>query len=355
MKQTVFRARVRHLRALARMDSAPTLPDAASTHAATIPLADPPVRKWRSLLWRFVVLLFFAGVAALIWSRARQVDWSAVGDAITRYTTLELGLAFFAAALGHVCSGSYDLIGRWYTGHFMPKRRTFAINAIAYAFSLNLGAMVGGWAFRVRLYTRFGLPVSVVARIIVMAVVTNWGGFTMLAGGLLLIWPPQLPDAWGVPVLAIRAVGVLLLGVVAAYVAACAVGRRRGWTMKVRGQQMRLPTLSMAVVQLSLSSASWVLMAVSLWMLLPADLSFVRVIESLFASSIAGAALHVPGNVGVLEGSFTTLMAADLDEVRALAGILAFRAVYYLAPFALAAVAYGVMEGVARRHRKKKN
>ena len=321
------------------MASAPALPDAASTHAATIPLADPPVRRWRSRLWRLVVLLFFAGVAALIWSRARQVDWTAVGEAITGYSAFELGMAFLAAALAHACSGSYDLIGRWYTGHFMPKRRTFAINAIAYAFSLNLGAMVGGWAFRVRLYTRFGLPVSVVARIIVMAVVTNWSGFVLVTGALLMFWPPQLPEVWGVPVIAIRAVGLLMLGTVVAYLAACLIGRRRGWSLRVRGQTMRLPTLPMAIAQLSLSSVSWVLMSLSLWMLLPADLSFVRVIESLFASSIAGAALHVPGNVGVLEGSFTTLMARDLDEVQALAGILAFRAVYFLVPFAIAAIA----------------
>jgi uncharacterized membrane protein YbhN (UPF0104 family) len=306
------------------------------------------------VIWRLLVVFFFAGVAALIFSRARQVNWDAVGDALQSYTTLELGLALLAAGLGHLCSGSYDLIGRRYTGHFMPKRRVFAINAIAYAFSLNLGALVGGWAFRVRLYTRFGLPVSVVARIIVLAVVTNWSGFTLLAGVLLLFWPPALPEAWNVPVAALRGVGVVMLGIVGAYLAACVIGRRRGWTYRVRGQQMRMPTLPMAVAQLSLSSASWLLMAVSLWMLLPAHLTFTRVIEALFACSIAGAALHVPGNVGVLEGSFTTLMARDLDEVQALAGILAFRAVYFLVPFALAAVGYAFMEVFARMHRKTK-
>ncbi|THD04309.1 hypothetical protein B1810_05970 [Panacagrimonas perspica] len=336
------------------MDSAPAVPDAASTHAAGIPLAGPPPRRIRAVIWRVLIILFFTGVATLIFARARQVDWEAVGDALAGYTAFELGLAFVAAALGHLCSGSYDLIGRWYTGHFMPRRRVFAINAIAYAFSLNLGALVGGWAFRVRLYTRFGLPVAVVARIIVLAVVTNWSGFTLLAGLLLLFWPPALPEAWNIPVVAIRGVGVLMLAIIGAYLAACVIGRRRGWTCRVRGQQMRMPTLPMAAAQLSLSSVSWLLMTVSLWMLLPAHLTFVRVIEALFACSIAGAALHVPGNVGVLEGSFTTLMATDLDEVQALAGILAFRAVYFLVPFAAAAVGYGFMEVFARRHRKTK-
>ncbi len=227
------------------MDSAPAVPDAVATHAASIPTADPiagkPHGRLRALAWRMLLLLFFAGVAALIASRARQVDWSAVGVALRSYSAIELGMAMLAAALGHLCSASYDLIGRRYTGHFMSTPRVVSINAIAYAFSLNLGALVGGWAFRVRLYTRFGLPVPVIARIIVLAVVTNWSGFTLLAGGLLLAWPPHLPEDWGVPTLAIRGVGLLLLGVVVAYLAACAIGRRRGWTLRVRGQQMRCP------------------------------------------------------------------------------------------------------------------
>lgn len=342
------------MRAPDQMDSASAIPDAASTQAAPIPLADSPRRRLRTIVWRGVVVLFFAVVAALIFSRARQVNWEAVGDALWSYSAFELGFAFLAAALGYVCSGSYDLIGRRYTGHCLPTRRVFAINAIAYAFSLNLGALVGGWAFRVRLYTRFGLPVAVVARIIVLAVVTNWSGFVLLSGLLLMVWPPALPEVWNVPVAALRAVGLVLLAVIGAYVAACAMGRQRGWSFRVRGQQMRLPTLPMALAQLSLSSVSWLLMAVSLWLLLPAGVSFARVVESLFACSIAGAALHVPGNVGVLEGSFTALMSTELDEVQALAGILAFRAVYFLIPFVLAAIGYGVMETLGRRHRKSK-
>jgi glycosyltransferase 2 family protein len=306
-------------------------------------------RRWIALLWRALMLAFFVAVATLIVTRARQVDWARVGESLASYGAVELLLAFVAAALGYACTGSYDLIGRRYTGHGLSAWRTFSINAVAYAFSLNLGALIGGWGFRVRLYTRFGLPVWMVLRIIVLAVVTNWGGFVLLSGLLLLLWPPALPPEWSVPVMALRAAGIALLGIVAAYLGACAIGHRRGWALQVRGQRMRLPSLRMGLAQLVLSIASWLLMAAALALLLPADLSFKRVVESLFASSVAGAALHVPGNVGVLEGSFAALMANDLDEVDALAGVLAFRAVYFLAPLALAGVGYAALEVGARR------
>jgi uncharacterized membrane protein YbhN (UPF0104 family) len=337
-----------------------TVVDSATTpvHHEVLPLPPPPApvrrKRWIALVWRALLLLFFVCVATLIASKASQVDWARVGESLSSYSATELLLAFVAAALGYVCTGSFDLIGRRYTGHRLSKLRTFSINAVAYAFSLNLGALVGGWGFRVRLYTRFGLPVWVVLRIIMLAVVTNWSGFVLLTGLLLLLWPPALPTQWAVPVVALRACGVILLGAIGAYLTACAIGHKRGWAMKVRGERMRLPSLHMGIAQLLLSCASWLLMAAALALLLPADLPFKRVVESLFASAIAGAALHVPGNVGVLEGSFAALMASELDEVDALAGILAFRAVYFLAPFLLAGVGYAVLETSARRQRRKK-
>lgn len=335
------------------MDSVP----ATEPHdALSLPPPPAPVkrRRWITLLWRALLLLFFVSVTTLIVSRASQVDWSRVGASLSSYSATELLLAFIAAALGYLCTGSYDLIGRRYTGHRLSALRTFSINAVAYAFSLNLGALMGGWGFRVRLYTRFGLPVWVVLRIIILAVVTNWGGFVMLSGLLLLLWPPALPVEWEVPVAALRGAGLLLLGMVGAYLSACAIGHRRGWALQVRGERMRLPSLKMGIAQLLLSAASWLLMAAALAMLLPADLPFKRVVESLFVSAIAGAALHVPGNVGVLEGSFAALMSAELDEVDALAGILAFRAVYFIAPFVIAGVGYAALETSARRLRRKK-
>lgn len=336
----------------------PSTPSVTVEPHLTLPLAPPQPPsgrlRWLGLVWRALLLMFFLGVATLIVSRASQVDWARVGDSLASYTATELLLAFFAAALGYVCTGSYDLIGRRYTGHRLPGMRVFSINAIAYAFSLNLGALLGGWGFRVRLYTRFGLPLWVVLRIIVLAVVTNWSGFVLLSGLLLLLWPPALPVEWAVPVAALRGAGVLMLSVIGAYLSVCAIGRRRGWTFRVRGEPMRMPSLPMALAQLTLSTASWLLMAAALALLLPAELSFKRVVESLFLSSLAGAALHVPGNVGVLEGSFAALMAVELDEVDALAGILAFRAVYFLAPFAIAGIGYAALEASARRLRRKK-
>ena len=52
-----------------------------------------------------------------------------------------------------------------------------AVNFISYAFNLNLGALVGGVAFRYRLYTQLGLKLGVITRVLSLSMLTNWLGY----------------------------------------------------------------------------------------------------------------------------------------------------------------------------------
>jgi glycosyltransferase 2 family protein len=305
---------------------------------------------WQRKAMRALVALFFLGIAALIVQRAMQVEWSKVGEALRAFGPTQMLAAFALSLAGYACAASYDLLGRRYVGHRLPVGRTLGINAIAYAFSLNLGALAGGWGFRLRLYTRFGLELPVVARLILFAVVTNWSGFILVAGVLLLGWPPALPEPWSLPETALRGIGAVLVLLIAAYLLLCAIGHRRGWKLHWRGEALDAPPLTLALAQVTMSSASWLLMAAALAQLLPDTLAFERTLTALFAASLLGAALHVPGSVGVLEGGLTTLLGGEIGGTTALAGALAFRVVYYFLPFVMAAIAYLGMERASRRN-----
>lgn len=312
-----------------------------------ISLTHPPSPASR--LWQWLFALFAVGVLALIAVRARAVDWAQVGESLGAYGAGTVMVAALLALGAHAAAGCYDLIGRRHVGHRLPTLRVFSINAIAYAFSLNLGAMLGGWAFRVRLYLRYGLRGRAVAQIIALAIVTNWLGFVLLSGAALALWPPDLPGGLPPAPGVLRALGVLLLLAVGAYVGACVLGRRRNWSVHLRGVDLRLPTPAMAGLQLLLSTLSWLLMTAALACLLPGELPFSRVLVALFVSSIAGAAFHVPGGVGVLEAGVTEMLSDSIAETEVLAAVLTFRAVYYLLPFALACAAYAFLEIGAHR------
>lgn len=310
-------------------------------------------KRWRWVRdpWvrHFLSVAFLGVVAWLLASKIGSIDWPAVGRALREYDAQPLLAAAGLSLVGYAAAASYDLLGRRYVGHRLSRSRTFAINFIAYAFSLNLGALVGGWAFRVRLYARFALGAGQIARIIAFAVVTNWSGFVLLGGVVFLFWPPDLPSPWPLERTGGRLLGAAMLCAVAAYLGSSALGHRRGWKIRLRGAEFAPPYPQLALLQLALSSVSWLMIALAMDRLMPEEVPFPKMLAVLFAASLIGAATHVPGSLGVLEGSFLVLLGPDVERARVLAALFAFRVVYYLIPLALAAIGYTALELVARR------
>lgn len=312
----------------------------------TDPASSRPRRRpaWLRAGLPWLLPAFVLVVLGILVSRARLIDWPAVGAALAAYRADTLLLAASLALCGHLCAGSYDLIGRWYTGHRLSARKVMATNLTAYVFAHNLGALVGGWGFRLRLYLRAGLDAGCVARIIAIAVLTNWSGFILLAGLTLLLAPPSLPELGATAALPLRVIGAALLGVLLATLLLSRLAQRRGWRLRLRGQQLVVPPPRMLLVQIALSSFSWLCMAATLHVLLPAGVGGVETMGMLFFSSIAGALLHVPGGLGVLEGSLALLLGPRLGIAEVVAAAVAFRCVYYFLPLLAAAALYAVTE-----------
>ena len=70
---------------------------------------------------------------------------------------------------------------------------------------------------------------------------------------------------------------------------------------------------------------------------------------TLLLAAIAGVVTHIPGNLGVLEAVFLALLSQRMPQHELLAGVVAYRVIYYLIPLAIAAAAYVVMEARAKR------
>jgi uncharacterized membrane protein YbhN (UPF0104 family) len=83
--------------------------------------------------------------------------------------------------------------------------------------------------------------------------------------------------------------------------------------------------------------------------LLQTRVDYVTVLGVLMVAAVAGAITHIPAGLGVLEAVFLALLSDAVPAHVLLAALLAYRAIYYLVPFAVAAALYGVIE--ARRPR----
>lgn len=309
-------------------------------------------RPLRARATQLLALLIAVAVIVMLASRMHTIDWSAVESALRAYHATTLLLVALLTAGSYLAASCYDLVGRRYTGHQLPTATVFSINAIAYAFALNLGALLGGWAFRFRLYRRLQLRAPRIAQIIVLSVITNWSGFFLLAGLVFSLAPPPLPDALSSMGVASRSIGIALLLLVIAYLGACAFGGPRQWTLRIRRVELPMPELRIALIQLLLSSLNWLLMAAALATLLPDDLPYTQVLAALCVGSVAGLILRVPGGVGVLEAGVAQMLSSRIDAASAVAAVLAFRAIYYLVPLVIAALGYAGLERMMRTRRR---
>lgn len=309
-------------------------------------------QSWWPWARRVAVWGFFALIAWLIVRQALVVEWEDVFDAIRALPAASLLAAGALAAGSFALYSTYDLLGRHLTRHKLGTPTVMGVTFISYAFNLNLGSLVGGVAFRYRLYSRLGLSNDTITRVLGFSMLTNWLGYLVVAGAAFCFWPMALPPEWKIGSEGLRILGAALLAVALAYVAVCIFARGR--VLRVRGHGLKVPGLAMAALQLAMSYANWSLIGGVIWFLLQGQVAYVQVLAVLLVAAVAGVVTHVPAGLGVLEAVFVALLSHEVPQAQLLGALLAYRGLYYLLPLAVAALAYLFTEARARRLRGRR-
>jgi uncharacterized membrane protein YbhN (UPF0104 family) len=308
-------------------------------------------RAARSGRWAAVrragAILFALLVLGLLANHARTVDWGAVIGSVRATPLRALGVAGALALASYAVYCSFDLIGRWHTEHALRPIEVAAVAFTSYAFNLNFGSLVGGIAFRYRLYGRLGLNATTTSGILALSLATNWLGYFFLAGGLFLWRPLALPPAWGIGSDGLHILGALLWLGVAGYLALCAFARGR--VLHLRGHGLELPSIRIALLQIAVAALNWLLIGGVLYVLLQQRIDYPSVLSVLLVGAVAGVVTHVPAGLGVLEAVFVALLSHRATQGDVLGALVVYRAIYYLAPLACAAVLFPVLEAHARR------
>jgi uncharacterized membrane protein YbhN (UPF0104 family) len=307
--------------------------------------------RWWPIVKRVLTGAFFAAVAWLLVEQARSVEWTKVGKVLADYPLTLLLAAGALAILSHAIYSSFDLLGRRWTGHELPVRQVVPITFVSYAFNLNMGSLVGGFGFRYRLYSRYGLPNDVITRVLGLSLATNWLGYLWVGGALFALRVVTPPENWKMGAGALQLVGAGMLAAGVAYVVLCATMPGREWS--VRGHTVKLPPLKMALLQLVLSALNWSTMGFIIYTLLGQRIDYPTVLAVLLVAAVAGVLTHIPAGLGVLEAVFIALLAHRVPRDEILAALIAYRGLYYLLPLAIATAVYLTLEARARKAREQ--
>jgi uncharacterized membrane protein YbhN (UPF0104 family) len=291
-----------------------------------------------------VSLTIIAVAIVVLYHILREIDPDELIDAIeaTNWRTFLIAGSFVAA--GYLTLTFYDLFALRTIGRSdVPYRVAALAGFTSYAVGHNVGASVfSGGAVRYRIYSGWGLSVIEVTKICFVAGLTFWlGNATVL--GLGILQAPQAARALDqLPLWTNRLVAIVILALLAAYVAWVWVKPRvigrEGWQVTLPGGPLTLLQIAIGIVDLACCAAA-------MYMLVPDEpnLGFVTVAVIFVAATLLGFASHAPGGLGVFDAAMLVAL-WQFDKEDLLAGLLLFRLLYYIVPFVLSLAVLGARE-----------
>src|SRR6201981_2777896 len=276
----------------------------------------------------------------------RTINGAEVIDAIVTTDWRDIALSATFVAGGYFTLTFYDLfalrtIGRREVPYWAAAFAAFT----SYAVGHNVAASVfTGGAVRYRIYSAWGLTAIEVAKICFVAGLTFWlGNATVL--GLGILYAPLAATAIDqLPAWLNRGGAVLILVVLALYVGWVwrrpRVIGREGWSVNLPDGPLTLLQIGIGIVDLGFC-------ALALYMLVPDEpnIGFVTLAVIFVSATLLGFASHAPGGIGVFDAAMLVAL-WQFDKEDVLAGVLLFRLLYYIVPFALSLLILGGREVV---------
>ena len=293
----------------------------------------------------FALSLTIVAIAAwVLYNTLHDINMKELYDALAATQARDVVLAALFVGIGYFTLTFYDLFALRTVGrNDVPYRIAALAGFTSYSVGHNVGASVfSGGAVRYRIYSAWGLDAIEVAKVCFVAGLTFWlGNATVLSLGIA--WDPQAASAIDqLPAWINRTLALVTLAVLAAYLfwvwTAPRVIGRSNWQVTLPGGPLTLLQIFIGIVDLGCC-------ALAMYMLVPDEphIGFITLSVIFVAATLLGFASHSPGGLGVFDAAMLVAL-WQFDKEELLAGLLLFRLLYYIIPFAISLLILGVRE-----------
>jgi glycosyltransferase 2 family protein len=253
----------------------------------------------------------------------------------------------------------YDTLAVRYIRHPLPYLKTALAAVTSIPISNSVGfALLSGSAIRYRFYTAWGLSALQITQVIAFCNLSFWLGLFVVGGILFVGQPIALPSILHLPFATTQPIGIGFLLVIVGYLLFNLLwgrsgGRslrdtREGSLQDTRKQSFQIPRLpiQLCLAQILVSSLDWILAATVFYTLLPVSspIAFSAFFGVYLLAQFAGVISSVPGGLGVFETVMLLLLSPNVSSPVLLGFLLAYRAIYYLLPLAIAVALLGSYE-----------
>jgi len=305
------------------------------------------VRRWALPLAVVVVLAVMLQVLQHEIANLRYHD---ILRAFREVPRTQVVLAVFCTMLSYAVLPGYDFLALEYAGHRLPLRRIAYGSVVAYGLSQTLGfpAFTGG-SVRVRLWSAWGLENLEITRALAFANVSFGLGIVALTAVIGLTEPTPSLERLHLAVWLVRGLAAACLLVVLAYLAWCLSSQGR--VIRIWRAELSTPPVRLVLGQFLVAALDWTLSALVLYVLLPSGhaVHFPAFVAVFVLAQSAALLSHVPGGLGVFEILIVLQFGDAVPTDRLIGALLAYRAVFYLLPFAVALVMLALHEALQQR------
>lgn len=261
--------------------------------------------------------------------------------------------AFGAVILSYALLSFYDILALSYLRKKIHFLHIIPTSFTAFALNNSLGmAGVFGNALRFKKYSTLGLEKKEIINLVAVIAISFWLGFLLVGGLALILRPLDLVWHFDIPREVFRGLGILFLILSSSYLFLCFKFPQKFVFFK---HEFHLPPGKLALQQMLIAGADWALVALVLYILLPATTSvdFLSFLAIFCMAQTLALLAHVPGGIGVLEALVIYFVTPNHESTPAiLAALLVYRILYYFIPF-LIAIGF-VLVSAIRSHRPAK-
>lgn len=225
----------------------------------------------------------------------------------------------------------------WLALHFLRKPVPYPQIALAafvsYSLSKNLGiSWVTGGSLRFRFYSRYGIGLKEVTKLVLFNTATFLLGFLFWGGLSFAVFPFKNGSA-SFPELTVRLIGLGLLALPSLYLTASLLGWK---TLSFRRRKWSIPPFKIAILQLVLGILDVFFTIWILYLLLPAGaITLPSFFGIFFTGELLAILSHAPGGIGIFETAMFEMLKDLFSEQLLLSSLLLYRIAYFLLPLAV--------------------
>jgi phosphatidylglycerol lysyltransferase len=257
--------------------------------------------------------------------------------AIETLPASHIAIAALLTIGSYIALSGYEVLALSYAGRRLSYRRVTFATWVTYGLGQSLGfPVLAGGAVRARVYSRWGIGVAELARIVGFGALTTWLGVVTVLGVAFVSQNHVVAAALSVSSTMVATVGAAAVGSVFAYVT---LSLARWAPVNLWGHEISFPPPRLALAQVAIAAVDWLLAAGVLYVLLaPSDrIAFAAFLALFCAAQVAGLVSHVPGGLGVFDAIMLAGLSrlGDGNAIASIASLAAFRGIYYVAPLAI--------------------